>query len=339
MKAYQINKYGEYEPLVMNEISKPKIQKDKIIVRVHAASINPVDYKIRKGTAKVILRYKMPLTLGHDFSGIIESVGSEIHEFSVGDKVYGRIPISGSPDDTPGSFQEFVLVGENDIAKIPSNLTLTEAAAVPLVALTAYQGLFDWIQLQKKQSILITGGAGGVGHVAIQLALMVQAKVYTTASKDGTRFLKDFGDIEFIDYKTEKFYEVLSDVDAVLDMQGGDDLRLSFNIVKKGGKIATINYLPTPSYAVASGRGKLTQFFLKVATYSMRKKAQKHKVSFHSFLTLSNRKELEVISKFIEEEQLKVIIQKVYSDKEINTAVEKVMNGRVKGKIVVKFDW
>ncbi|MNO23138.1 Zinc-type alcohol dehydrogenase-like protein [compost metagenome] len=337
MKAYQINSYGEHEPLTLNDIDKPKLQNDKIIVRVHAASVNPVDYKIRTGAAKMILRYKMPLTLGHDFSGVIESVGSSVHVFKPGDKVYGRIPITGSSQDIPGSFQEFVLVGENDIAKIPSNLTLTEAAAVPLVGLTAYQGLFDWIGLKENQSVLILGGSGGVGHVAIQLALIAKAKVYTTASDEGIEFLKDLGDIEFINYKTEKFFEVLKNVDTVFDMIGKEDLKHAFDVVKEGGSVATISYVPTPSYAVAAGMGKVTQTVLKMATRKMRKRANSRNVSFNSFLTLSNRNELETISKYIENGQLTVKIQKIYTATDINDAIEDVMNGRVKGKVVIDF--
>lgn len=330
MKAFQIKQYGDHEPLVLNEIEMPELRDNKIIVKVHAASVNPVDYRIRTGAAKQILRYKMPLTLGHDFSGIVESVGSSIHSFKPGDKVYGRTPVTGS-------FQEYVLVSENDIARIPSNLSLTEAAAVPLVALTAYQGIFDWIDLKENQSILILGGSGGVGHVAVQLARIAKAKVYTTASEEGIQFLSGLGEIEFINYKTENFNEVIKGVDAVFDMRGKEALDLAFGVVKSGGSIASITYIPTPSYAKKAGMGIFVENALKVATRKIRKRARKANIHFNSFLTQSNRAELEKISQYIENEQLMVKIQKIYSADEINEAIEEIMNGRTKGKLVIEF--
>ena len=262
MFAYQIKQYGKQEQLFLNEIQKNVLSDNSIIIKVHAASLNPVDYRIRNGDAKYVLRYSMPLTLGHDFSGVIEAVGSKITRFRVGDSVYGRTPMTGS-------FQEYVVVGENDIAKTPKNLTHVESASVPLAGLTAYQGLFDWLQLKEKQSILILGGSGGVGHIAIQLALLANAKVYTTASKEGKAFLQQFGDIEFIDYHKEKFYEVLPQVDAAFDMRGGYELTHSFDVVKNGGKIASITSIPTPSYAKSANMNWFYQMILRAFTAKM----------------------------------------------------------------------
>ena len=330
MFAYQIKQYGKQEQLFLNEIQKPILSENSIIIKVHSASLNPVDYRIRNGDTKFVLRYSMPLTLGHDFSGVIEAVGSKITQFRVGDSVYGRTPMTGA-------FQEYVVVGENDIAKAPKNLSLVESASVPLAGLTAYQGLFDWLQLKEKQSILILGGSGGVGHIAIQLALLTDAKVYTTASKEGQAFLQQFGSIEFIDYHKENFYEVLPPVDAVFDMRGGDELTHSFDVVKTGGKIASITSIPTPSYAKSANMNWFYQMILRAFTAKMYHLSIKKNIVFHSFLTQSNRQELEKITELVESEKLTISIQKIYPISEINTAMKEISNGRVKGKIVVDF--
>lgn len=330
MFAYQIKQYGKQEPLFLNEIAKPALSENSIMIKVHAASLNPVDYRIRNGDAKYVLRYSMPLTLGHNFSGVVEAVGSKITQFRVGDSVYGRTPVTGA-------FQEYVVVGENDIAKTPKNLTLVESASVPLAGLTAYQGLFDWLQLKEKQSILILGGSGGVGHIAIQLALLANAKVYTTASKAGKAFLQQFGNLEFIDYHKEKFYEVLPQVDAVFDMRGGDELIHSFDIVKAGGKIASITSIPTPSYAKSANMNWFYQMILRALTVKMHQLSRKKNIVFHSFLTQSNRQELQKITELIESKKLNTSIQKIYPGSEINTAMKEISSGHIKGKIVVDF--
>jgi len=332
MNAYQIKQYGAHELLFLNEIAKPTLTPDKIMVKVSSASVNPVDYKIRSGAAKLVLHYQMPLTLGHDFSGVVTAVGEHITRFKVGDRVYERTP-------STGSFQEYVLVNDIDIAKIPSRLSLTEAAAVPLVGLTAYQGLFDWIQLQENQSLLILGGSGGVGHVAVQLALLKKAKVYTTVSPEGITFLKDFGDITFINYHTEHFYDKVTEVNAVFDLRGGTELKQAYTIVKPHGSIASIATLPTPSYARRAGFGKPLQFLLAFLTLKARLKAKKRGISYNAFLTQSNSAELEQLSTAIQNGALTVKIQAIYTDREINQAIEDVKNGHVKGKIVVNFDW
>lgn len=341
MKAYQIKKYGKHEPLVLSTLPKPVVGNHQLLIRVKAASINPVDYKIRQGTARMILRYKMPLTLGHDFAGVVAEVGGHSKKFKVGDGVFGRIPISGTSQDQPGSFQEFVLVNEEDIALKPTNLSFEQAAAVPLVALTAYQGIHDWLRLHQGQSILITGGAGGVGHVAIQLALLTKAKVFTTVSPEGEAFLEKLGvqNVEYINYRQEKFESHLVNIDAVFDMQGGEDLRHAFDVIRKGGRVASISYLPTASYARATQRGRIATGVLSLLTWGMQRRAKTKQAEFHSFLTVSQAEQLETIAHYIEANQLTVAVQQVYQEHAINEAMEEIMKGKVKGKLVVQFDW
>ena len=208
MKAMVIDRYGKV-PMRLAEMPLPEIGEHEVLAEIHAASINPVDFKIRDGNLKLLLKYKMPLILGNDFSGVITKVGAKVTRFKVGDEIYGR-----PRESSIGTFAEYISVHENDIALKPKNLNFEEAASIPLVGLTSYQALHDILQLQKGQKILIQAGAGGVGTFAIQLAKLMGATVATTASEAGTDLVKSLGADEIINYKTEKFEEILKDYDT-----------------------------------------------------------------------------------------------------------------------------
>lgn len=177
MRAMVIDKYGKV-PMRMTEMPTPEINEYEVLAEIHAASINPIDFKIRDGKVKLLLKYKMPLILGNDFSGVIVKVGTKVTRFKVGDEIYAR-----PRKDKIGTFAEYIAIHEDDIALKPKNLTFEEAASITLVGLTSYQALHDIMQLQKGQKILIHAGSGGVGTFAIQLAKIMGATVATTASE------------------------------------------------------------------------------------------------------------------------------------------------------------
>lgn len=328
MKALQIKQYGDHEQLVSLEAPTPAIKNHEILVKVTAASVNPVDYKIRSGAARHVLRYKMPLTLGHDFSGMVAKVGSDVSSFKEGDQVYGRTKRTGT-------FQQYVVVDEQDICSAPSNMSLVEAAAVPLVGLTAYQGIHQWIKLKAGERILITGASGGVGHVAVQLAKLAGATVVATASDAGTEFLSAYHVDRFIDYRKEAFKDSLNQIDAVFDMRGGRDLEDAFEVVKSGGHIATIAALPTPACAKAAELGKLAEVFLGILSRKKLRLGQAKGITYDAFVTQSNHQQLSALTRFIENGDLHVAIEKILPWTEANEAIELVKQGRVKGKIVV----
>ena len=226
MKAMIIDKYGKV-PMHMAEVPTPEINEYEVLAEIHAASINPIDFKIRDGKVKMLLKYEMPLILGNDFSGVITKVGSKVTRFKVGDEIYAR-----PRKNKIGTFAEYIAIHEDDIALKPKNLSFEEAASIPLVGLTSYQALHDIMHLQQGQKILIHAGSGGVGTFAIQLAKIMGATVTTTASEAGTNLVKSLGADEIINYKTEKFEEILTNYDAVFDTIGGTTLEKSFNIIK-----------------------------------------------------------------------------------------------------------
>lgn len=260
MKAMVIDKYGK-APLRLAEMSTPEIGEYEVLAEIHAASINPIDFKIRDGKVKLLIKYKMPLILGNDFSGVVAKVGAKVTRFKVGDEIYARPRKSNI-----GTFAEFISIHENDIALKPHNLSFEEAASIPLVGLTSYQALHDILQLQKEQKILIQAGAGGVGTFAIQLAKLMGATVATTASDAGMNLVKSLGADVIINYKTEKFEDILKNYDAVFDTLGGNTLEKSFGVIKDGGKIVSVSGMPNARFAKEYGLGLFKKVLFTAAS-------------------------------------------------------------------------
>jgi len=261
MKAMIIDRYGKV-PMRMAEVPTPEINEYEVLAEIHAASINPIDFKIREGKVKMLLKYEMPLILGNDFAGVITKVGSKVTRFKVGDEIYAR-----PRKNKIGTFAEYIAIHEDDIALKPKNLSFEEAASIPLVGLTSYQALHDIMQLQKGQKILIHAGSGGVGTFAIQLAKIMGAIVTTTASEAGANLVTSLGADEIINYKTEKFEDILKNYDAVFDTIGGATLEKSFNIIKSGGNIVSVSGMPNARFGKEFGSG-----FFKTLLFSLASK-------------------------------------------------------------------
>ncbi len=330
MRAMVIDQYGKV-PLRLAEMPTPEIGDYEVLAEIHAASINPVDFKIRDGKVKMLLKYKMPLILGNDFSGVVAKVGAKVTRFKVGDEVYGRPRKSNI-----GTFAEYIAVHEDDIALKPKNLSFEEAASIPLVGLTTYQAFQDIMQLQKGQRILIHAGAGGVGTFAIQLAKLMGATVATTASDAGTNLVKSLGADEIINYKTEKFEEKLENYDAVFDTLGGNILGKSFEVLKDGGKIVSVSGLPNARFAKEYGSGFLKTLLFSVASHKLTALENKHNVQYTFLFMKPSGEQLRTIANFIESGKIKPVIDRVFPFDEAQKAMEYSELGRAKGKIIVK---
>jgi NADPH:quinone reductase-like Zn-dependent oxidoreductase len=241
MKAVRIKEFGPASVMKLEEALTPTPGTGEMLVRVHAAAVNPIDWKIRSGGAG---KPPLPYTPGFDVAGVVESVGDGVTKFKPGEAVFAMLDLRRG-----GAYAEYAVVKESEAATQPANITFNEAASVPLVALTAWQALFDAARLEKAQTILIHGGAGGVGSAAVQLAKWKGAKVIATASKDNHDYLKQLGADEAIDYRTEKFEDRAKDVDVVLDTVGGDTQARSFGVLKKGGILVSIVGRPSEELA------------------------------------------------------------------------------------------
>ena len=251
MKALQMKQYGGTEVLEFNQnATKPALGKGQVLIEVHAASLNPIDWKIRAGYLKEHLPISMPATLGGDVAGVIAEVGDSASGLRVGDRVYGYASlVSGGS----GSFAEFVAAMMSTVAPAPQKANFIEAAALPLVGVSAVQALAEHVNLQRGQKILIHGGAGGIGSVAIQVAKSIGAYVATTVTADDRAYVQELGADEVIDYKKETFEQRLSNVDAVFDTVGGDTTEKSFKVLKQGGTLVSMLGQPNATLAKQYG--------------------------------------------------------------------------------------
>ncbi|HDR7544436.1 MULTISPECIES: NADP-dependent oxidoreductase [Bacillus] len=330
MKAMIIDRYGKV-PMRMAEVPTPEINEYEVLAEIHAASINPIDFKIRDGKVKMLLKYEMPLILGNDFSGVITKVGSKVTRFKVGDEIYAR-----PRKNKIGTFAEYIAIHEDDIALKPKNLSFEEAASIPLVGLTSYQALHDIMQLQKGQKILIHAGSGGVGTFAIQLAKIMGAIVTTTASEAGANLVTSLGADEIINYKTEKFEDILKNYDAVFDTIGGATLEKSFNIIKRGGNIVSVSGMPNARFGKEFGSGFFKTLLFSLASKKLTALEKKHNAQYSFLFMKPSGDQLRTIANYIEAGEIKPVIDRVFPFEDAQKAMEYSEAGRAKGKIIVK---
>lgn len=330
MKAMAINKYGNQEKLQLIELSIPVLHDHEILVKIHAASVNPIDYKLRDGKAKVLMSFSFPLILGHDFAGEVAGVGSKVTKFKVGDQVYGR-----PRKERIGTFAEYVSIHEDEVSLKPANLSMEEAASIPLVGLTAWQTLQDVIKLKQGQKILIHAGAGGVGTFAIQLAKHLGAYVATTTSESNTELVKSLGADEVINYRSDRFEQKLSGYDAVFDAVGGDTLDRSFQIVKPGGMVASLSGMPDKRFAVQANLGWVKGLLFSLLSGKLTRRAKAHQVEYRYCFMEPNGDQLSAIAGLIEQGTIKPVVDRIYDFSEAQSAIEYMEKGRARGKVII----
>ncbi|MDF3026599.1 MAG: NADPH:quinone oxidoreductase [Fluviicola sp.] len=331
MKAYVLNKYSKNASLVLSNMPVPEVREHDVLIEIHAAGLNLLDSKIMSGEFKLMLPYKLPLILGHDVAGIVSKVGSKVSKFNVGDEVYSR-----ASDYRIGTFAEFIAIDEKDVAHKPENLSMEEAASIPLVALTAWQTLVEEANLQKGQQVFIQAGSGGVGTIAIQLAKHLGAKVATTASEKSFDLLRTLGADILVDYKKQDFEAVLKDYDLVLNSQDKKTLEKSLRVVKPNGKVISISGPPTPEFAIKMKTSWFLKFVLSLISSGIRKAAKKLNVGYSFLFMRADGKQLAEITKLIEAGTIKPVVDKVYPFNQLNEAMSYIASGRAKGKVVVK---
>jgi len=309
MKAVVIHEYGGPEVLKYEDVPQPEPQQDQMLIRVIAAGVNPVDGMIRSGMFDKEGHRAVPIILGGDISGVVEKVGSKITKFKSSDPVFAYVSL-----DNSGGYAQYALVTEREAAPKPKSATYVEAAAVPIVALTAWQALIDTAKLKTGQTVLIHGGSGGVGSFAIQIAKAHGAKVIATASTANQDLLKQLGADVAIDYTKQKFEDIAKDVDVVLDSVGQDTLARSYRVVKKGGIIVSLVARPDPA------------------------ELEKRGIRGEALSVDPNSDELSEIGKLIDEKKINVIVSQTFPLSEARKAQEQVATGHTRGKIVLKVD-
>lgn len=310
MKAVVINEYGDFDVLKYTDVPKPEVTDDTVLIQVHAAGINPVDCKTREGQAMAgdYQDKYFPLIIGWDVSGVVEAVGQNVTQFKAGDEVYGMV---GFPE--PGSaYAEYVVTNPSMIALKPKNLSHVEASVVPLVALTSWQALFDTAGLEAGQKVLIHAAAGGVGHIAVQLAKWKGATVIGTASERNAEFLKSIGVDQHVDYTKVQFEDVLSDLDVVYDMLGYDSPLRSIKTLKDNG------------------------FLVSILTSGTNEDDMPDHVRWAWILVGENQSQLMKITELIEAGDLTPTVSHVFSLEQLPDAHKQIDSGHTRGKIAIQ---
>ena len=312
MKSAQINKYGSSEVVQINQsTSEPTVSSGKVLVTIKAAGVNPADWKIREGGLQQMVSLQFPSTLGMDFSGVIKQVGEGISpsEFKQGDEVYVQ---AGVVSGGSGAFAEMALANMERIAHKPKKLSHAQAAALPLVGVSAWRALTENIGLSKDQKILIHGGPGGIGSIAIQLAKNLGAYVATTVSANDKEFVQGLGADQIIDYKSQNFEDLLHDYDAVFDTVGGDTYRRSFKVLKKGGGII-VSMLEQPNSEL------MNQYDIKAIFQ----------------FTQADRERLTKLAQWVDQNNITVNVEKTFSLGEAGKALDYQKDVHPRGKVVL----
>ena len=307
MKAVRIHNYGGPELLKYEDVPRPQPAAGEVLIRVHATSVNPIDWKVRAGYMKDFIPHSFPLILGWDVSGVVEQAGRGVSQFKKGDEVFSKPDTSRN-----GAYAEYVVVRESEVALKPKSLHHIYAAAVPLAGLTAWQALFDVAQLKPGQRVLIHGAAGGVGHFAVQLVKWKGAHVIATASAKNHEMLYKLGADEVIDYNRQRFEDVGGDVDVVLDPIGGETQERSWRVLKRGGVLVSLVQDPSEN------------------------RAKEHGVRGALVWSEPNSNELSEIAALIDSGNLAVVLDRIFPLSEARRAHELSQSGHARGKIVLR---
>ena len=331
MKAFIIDRYGSGARVRAGEMPDPVMREDDVLVQIHAAGVNQLDSKIRSGEFKFLLPHRLPLILGHDAAGVVLKVGAQVRRFKPGDEVYVR-----PDDDRIGTFAELISIKEDSVAKKPKNLTMEEAASIPLVGLTAWQALIEKANLKKGQKVFIQAGSGGVGTFAIQLAKHLGATVATTTSTDNVDLVRSLGADIVIDYKKDDFENVISDYDVVLNSLDKVALEKSLRVLKPGGRLISISGPPDPDFARDIGASWVLKAAMRVLSYGVRVKAKRRQVDYSFLFMRANGDQLAKITALIDSGIIRPVVDRVFPFESTDEALAYVEAGRAKGKVVVQ---
>lgn len=333
MKAAQIQKYSKNIEAQIVDIPIPSIKDNEVLVKVKVAAINPLEILNITGSVKLIQDYDMPLVLGNELTGIVENVGNDVYGFKVGDPIYTRLPT-----EKIGAFAQYVAVDAKSIGHLPKNLDFVTGAGAPLTGLTAYQGLIEELEAKKGQTVFIPGGSGSFGQMAIPIAKAMGLKVIVSGSPSAKERTLNAGADQYIDYTKENYWEIIDKVDFVIDTLGADEFERELSIIKPGGRLLSLRTAPNKQFAIDKSLPKWKQFIFGLVGSKFDKKAKKKGVQYRFIFVRADGKQLEKITKIIEENNIVPAIDPTnFSIEDINEALNLVASGHTKGKVVIKF--
>ncbi|SDY48269.1 NADP-dependent oxidoreductase [Herbiconiux ginsengi] len=328
MKAFRIDRYkGELREA---DAAEPVVGDHDVLVRVHAAGVNQLDLKLALGEFKAMLHYELPLTLGHDVAGVVEAVGAAVTRFALGDEVFAR-----AADFRIGTFAELIAIAETDVALKPASSSMVEAASLPLVALTAWQALVERADVGAGSRVLIHGGAGGFGSIAVQLAKHLGAHVATTASGSNVEWLRELGADDVIDYRSQRFDELLDGYDVVIDGIGGENLERSLSVPRPGGRAIGIAGPPDPAFAREIGLNPALRLAIGGLSANLRRRARRLGVDYSFLWMRADGRQLAEIAALVDAGALHPVIGRVFPFAETPAALTALERGGLRGKVVV----
>lgn len=331
MRAYVITRYGGPEAMVLQDVPVPSPGSGQVLIKVGAAGLNPVDYKMRQGKLRPLFRPRLPFIAGCELAGIVVGVGPGTNRFTAGDRVYSRVDAPGL-----GAFAEFACVPQELVALMPQSLGFTEAAGLPLAGLTAVQALRDELRIQPGTRLFISGGAGGVGTLAIQLAKYFGADVTTTASPRGHTLVSELGADHVVDYTRENFAQTLRGFDAALDAVGGRTLKGVFRILKRGGSVVSVAGIPEPKTALQdlhASRAVAALFWM--ISLGVRLRAWRSGVSYRYLFMHASGDDLRFLAGLVDAGKIRPVVDSIYPLSRISDAFSALETGRAKGKIII----
>lgn len=333
MKAVQIKKYSKDIDTILNDIPKPQISDSEVLIQVKAAAVNPVELLILTGSVKLIQDYAMPLTLGNECSGIVEQVGSKVKDFAKGDRVFARLPIQKI-----GAFAEYVAVEQDAVAKMPDGYDFNTAAAIPLTGLTAYQAIVEELEAKPGETLLIPGGSGSFGQMAVPIAKALGLRVIVTGNARARGQFVSMGVDRYMDYKQENYWEQLSDIDYVIDTLGPDEFEHELAVLKKGGRLVSLRTGPNKAFAERKGFSGLKKQLFTLAGSKYDKAARKQGKEYRFVFVRSDGAQLRKIAEIVEQQQIKPAVDpRVFTLDQANDALRLVAKGPLNGKVIIRF--
>lgn len=332
MKAVQIQHYAKTIHTVLRDIPIPTISDSEVLVRVQAAAVNPVDLLILTGSIKLMQWYPMPLTLGNECAGVVEQVGRHVRGFQKGDRVYARLPI-----DKIGAFAEYVAVDETAIAAMPDGYDFTTAAAIPLTGLTAYQAITEELEAKPGQTLLIPGGSGSFGQMAVPIAKALGLQVIVTGNARAREQFVAMGVDQYIEYKQENYWEKLSGLDGVIDTLGPAEFDHELSVLKKGGRMVSLRTGPNKAFAERKAFSGWKKLLFTLAGSRYDKEAQKQGKEYRFVFVRSDGEQLRKITEIVEQQQVKPAVDpRIFSLEQAEEALRLVANGPLHGKVILR---
>lgn len=332
MKAAQLNRYGRASRLVVREIPVPEPAADEVLIKVRAAAVNPLELLIASGSIRLIQSYRLPQTLGNECSGVVERVGSQVRAFRPGDAVYTRLPL-----ERIGAFAEYVAVAETAVAKMPAGYAFDVAAAIPLTGLTAWQGLVEVLDARPAQMLLVPGGSGSFGQMAVPIARDLGLRVLVTGNERSREEFLAMGVERYIDYRKENYWEVLSGIDLVIDTLGAGEFAHELSVLKPGGRLLSLRAVPNGEFARRSGFRWYKRVLFSLAGMKYDRAARRQGKEYRFMFVHADGGALRRITEIVERNHITPAVDPHhFTLEQINDALQLVARGSLQGKVIIR---